>query len=140
MDNKAKGNRRERMTRDFLERLGYSVVKAGGSLGLFDLIAVGPLDVLLIQVKSNRWPRPAEMRAMAELRAPAFPIVKKVVYRWDDRKATPYMRDVEGGPEDYPDGAGRRKGDSLGKVPGKLRAQLDSMEAEAAYINRAGRD
>jgi hypothetical protein len=36
-----------------LEAAGYVCTKAGGSLGLFDVIAVGALDVRLIQVKAG---------------------------------------------------------------------------------------
>ncbi|RLG87043.1 MAG: hypothetical protein DRO18_03650, partial [Thermoprotei archaeon] len=54
---KRKGSRREREVRDILEAWGYYVTKAGGSLGRYDLVAVprrGKIDVLVIQVKSNR--------------------------------------------------------------------------------------
>ncbi|HEV8713304.1 MAG TPA: hypothetical protein VGX03_10800, partial [Candidatus Binatia bacterium] len=39
---KAKGSRRERQARTILETAGYFVVKAGGSLGCWDLVALGP--------------------------------------------------------------------------------------------------
>ena len=55
--NKAKGKRREWAVRDKLIAQGYDVVTAGGSLGVFDLVAVpkqeDPSAVRLIQVKSN---------------------------------------------------------------------------------------
>ena len=60
MNCKAKGSRRERQARKILETAGYHVVKAGGSLGTFDLIALGPRGARLVQVKSNEKPRPAE--------------------------------------------------------------------------------
>ena len=60
MNCKAKGNRRERQARTILEAAGYHVVKAGGSLGIFDLVALGPAEARLVQVKSNERPRPAE--------------------------------------------------------------------------------
>jgi len=58
---KAKGNRLEREAKRILEAMDYDVVKAGGSLGAFDLVAVpkhphalyGP-KVRLIQCKANR--------------------------------------------------------------------------------------
>ena len=40
MNAKTKGNRRERQARRILELAGYHVVKAGGSLGVFDLVAL----------------------------------------------------------------------------------------------------
>ncbi len=46
----------ELKTRDLLIADGYDVTKSGGSLGLFDLLAVGPIDLRMIQVKANRKP------------------------------------------------------------------------------------
>lgn len=51
MNHKAKGSRAERKTMRMLEHAGYCVTRAGGSLGLFDVIAIGPHDVKVIQVK-----------------------------------------------------------------------------------------
>ena len=53
MNAKAKGTRAERRAMRLLEAAGYSCTKAGGSLGLFDVIAIGPRDVRLVQVKSG---------------------------------------------------------------------------------------
>lgn len=50
---KAKGARAERRAMQLLEALGYSCTKAGGSLGLFDVVAIGPVDFRCIQVKSG---------------------------------------------------------------------------------------
>lgn len=61
MSAKSKGAYTERMARDVLKALGYYVTKAAGSLGLFDLVAVGPRDVRLVQVKTNRKPSALEM-------------------------------------------------------------------------------
>lgn len=53
MNSKAKGARAERRAMRLLEAAGYCCTKAGGSLGLFDVIAVGARDVRLVQVKSG---------------------------------------------------------------------------------------
>ena len=45
---KQKGDRWERECRDMLESEGYLVTKAGGSLGMFDLIAIGNDETLCI--------------------------------------------------------------------------------------------
>ena len=45
MNHKAKGSRAERRAIRILEAAGYLCTKAGGSLGLFDVIAIGPCDV-----------------------------------------------------------------------------------------------
>ncbi len=52
--------------RDALERVGYLVTKAGGSLGAFDIIALNRQGVRCIQVKSNRRPGPLEMERLRE--------------------------------------------------------------------------
>jgi hypothetical protein len=56
-----------------LESAGYSVTKAAASLGVFDLIAIGPVDIRLVQVKGGRcpWCGPAEREAIASFVAPA---------------------------------------------------------------------
>lgn len=53
MNTKAKGSRAERKAIRLLEAAGYVCTKAGGSLGLFDVIAIGPHDVRCVQVKSG---------------------------------------------------------------------------------------
>lgn len=92
MNAKAKGNRTEHKTIALLEREGYRCTRAAASLGVFDIVAVGLHDVLLCQVKSNRWPGSAEMEAIRQFPAP--PGVRKVVYRWVDRQLLPDIRRV----------------------------------------------
>jgi len=69
MQAKQKGNRQERKAKMILERVGYSVTKSVGSLGLFDLIAENRLNIRHIQVKSNRLPGPVEREDMAAMKA-----------------------------------------------------------------------
>lgn len=59
-----KGHRAERRARDELIKLGFTVIKAGGSKGIFDLVAWNDADVMLIQVKCNRLPAKAERERM----------------------------------------------------------------------------
>ncbi len=87
MNAKAKGARRERQARTILETAGYFVVKAGGSLGIFDLVALGPAGARLIQVKSNEKPRPAE-RERLEL-FPHLPYCSKELWIFHDRVREP---------------------------------------------------
>lgn len=57
MNSKAKGSRRERQVRDIFIKKGYMVIKAGASLGAFDLICVWvdfSKKSIGIQVKSTR--------------------------------------------------------------------------------------
>lgn len=89
---KAKGSKNERRSRDYMERLGYSVTKAGGSLGLWDLVAVGATRIVLIQTKSNRNPGSAEMQRLKDFVCPKW--CDKVVHRWDDRTSEPKIMRV----------------------------------------------
>jgi hypothetical protein len=87
MNTKAKGSRRERQARMILELAGYHVVKAGGSLGVFDPVALGPQGARLVQVKSNEKPRPAE-RERLEL-FPCLPYCSKELWVFYDRQKEP---------------------------------------------------
>jgi len=51
MNTKAKGARAERRARAMLEADGWTVIRAGGSFGPFDLVAVSRRGVRLLQVK-----------------------------------------------------------------------------------------
>ncbi len=84
---KAKGSKNERRSKKLLEKEGYLICKAGGSLGAFDLFCIGPSDVLLVQVKSNKKPRPAEMEEMRSI--PTGPFVEKLVHVWKDYAREP---------------------------------------------------
>jgi len=87
MNAKAKGARRERQARMILETAGYFVVKAGGSLGCWDLVALGPQGARLVQVKSNERPRPAERERLALF--PRLPYCTKEVWVFFDRQREP---------------------------------------------------
>ena len=90
---KAKGARGEYKSRRLLESLGYYVVKAGGSLGCFDLVALSSVEALLIQVKHGReWPRPAEIEAMRAVPVP--PNARRLVHRWRPRQRVPDVREL----------------------------------------------
>lgn len=93
MNAKAKGARNERRTIALLQAQGYSCTKSGGSLGVFDVIGIGADDIVLCQVKSNRWPSPAEMEAIANFATPS--VCRKIIHRWLDGRSTPDVREVE---------------------------------------------
>jgi hypothetical protein len=56
------------------------VVKAGGSLGIFDLVALGPQGARLIQVKSNERPRPAERERLELFTCPPYAVKELWVF------------------------------------------------------------
>ena len=87
MNAKAKGSRSERKTRDLLLSEGYYVTKAGGSFGLWDLIALNPSGTLVVQVKTNHGPG-REEKAKLKNWARKFPLVSCWIAIVRDRKTT----------------------------------------------------
>lgn len=73
----------------------FHVVKAGGSLGCFDLVGLGYDKIYLVQVKSNNWPGKAEMERIREVLGQLDPTVYVVeLHRWDDYARLPTIRVV----------------------------------------------
>lgn len=66
MSAKSKGSRNERRAIKVLEAAGYTCTKAGGSLGLFDIVAISKQGIRLVQVKTGRNAPPHEREAIAE--------------------------------------------------------------------------
>jgi len=93
MNTKAKGSRNERRSMALLERGGWRCTKSGASLGCWDIVGVGLAGVVLVQVKSNRWPNAVEMEAMREFPCPSNGI--KLIHRWNDRKMLPEVKEVQ---------------------------------------------
>jgi Holliday junction resolvase len=89
---KAKGARNERRSRALLEAAGYRVTRAAASLGAWDLIGIGPTDLVLVQVKTRDLPSAAEMEALAAFPAP--PNARRLVHRWRDRVGSPDVREL----------------------------------------------
>ena len=84
---KRKGTRAEHRSRRLLEAAGFSVTRAAGSLGEFDLVGVNGSCFVLVQVKCNRPPGPLERGALADFRCPAN--CQKLVHVWRDRQRQP---------------------------------------------------
>jgi Holliday junction resolvase-like predicted endonuclease len=92
---KQKGSRNERKSRDWLLAEGaLYVIKAGGSLGQFDLVAIGKGTVELVQVKTNRWPAPAEIEELIKTRdkIAEYKQFRISIHRWDDFAREPLVR------------------------------------------------
>ena len=81
---KKKGSRKEIETIDILKTLGFTCTKAGGSFGSWDIVAIDDERVLLIQVKSNRWPAQVELQKLSAGAVPEF--CARLIFRFDDRK------------------------------------------------------
>jgi len=90
MNTKAKGLRAERRAMKILESAGYICTRAGVSLGLFDVIATGPTDVRLVQVKAGtKYLSMVEREQIAALSVPAN--VSRECWRFPDRCRTPLI-------------------------------------------------
>ena len=96
--NRKKGDRQEYKTRDKLEADGYYVIRAGGSLGMFDFLAVKYGEPLrLIQVKSTKL-LPTKLSTIYDLaiaaiekfEAPSYAV--KEFWIWYYRKKEPEIR------------------------------------------------
>jgi hypothetical protein len=99
MNAKAKGRRNEHRSMALLEAAGYRCTRSAGSLGEWDIIGIGPTDVVLCQVKTRDWPSAAEWEALKLFPAPprqagAPPNCRKLVHRWRDRQRLPDVREI----------------------------------------------
>jgi Holliday junction resolvase len=92
MNTKRKGSRNEHRSIKLLEGAGYAVTRAAASLGVFDLIGVGTVDFVLVQVKSNRWPSSEETASIKAFICP--PNARKLVHRWRDRQPQPDIKEL----------------------------------------------
>lgn len=84
---KAKGKRSERKSVAFLEEQGFRCTRSGGSLGVWDVIGINAERVILVQVKSNRWPGTKERIEMNRFKAPPF--CEKHIHVWRDGAGEP---------------------------------------------------
>lgn len=92
MNANAKGARNERRSRDILEATGYVVTRAGGSLGVWDLIGIGSTDFVLVQVKTRDWPGTVEMETLRAFVCPEN--CKRLVHRWRKGERRPDVREL----------------------------------------------
>ena len=90
---KAKGSRAEHKTIKRLETVGYTCTRAAGSMGAWDIIAISPSDVRLIQVKCNRNPGSVEMETLELFQCPQY--VSKEVWVWKDFAREPIITHVK---------------------------------------------
>jgi len=90
MNTKAKGARGERRAIRLLEGWGYICTRAGGSLGVFDVVAIGAHDVRCIQVKcGGEYLSAIERAQMQKLTVP--PNVSRECWRFPDRCTAPVI-------------------------------------------------
>jgi len=75
-----------------LESAGYTCTRAATSLRIFDVIGIGPTDVVLVQCKTLDWPSSVEMESIRNFQCP--PLCKKIIHRWRDQQRRPDIRMV----------------------------------------------
>jgi len=87
---KAKGSRIERKCRRLLEASGHTCMKAGGSLGTFDLFAWmpdGPLRAIQVKGGAHPWCAPHEREQIASEALPAQ--ATRELWLWKDYARNP---------------------------------------------------
>lgn len=87
---KAKGTRAEHRCMRLLEQAGYRCTRAAASLGLFDVIAIGAVDVRLVQVKAGTARLSGTEREEIVLFKTAANVSKEY-WRYPDRVRTPII-------------------------------------------------
>jgi len=93
MNTKRKGTRAERRAIAILEAAGYCCTKAGGSLGVFDVIAILAIDVRALQVNAGTARcSPLEREQIQFLPVPRN--VSKEIWRFPDRCREPLIERI----------------------------------------------
>ena len=69
VSNVRQGARAEMRSIAVLEADGYVCTRSAGSRGVWDLIGIRRTDVVLVQVKTRRWPKSVELRKMREFQS-----------------------------------------------------------------------
>lgn len=92
MNNAAKGRRNEYRSIEILEAAGYWCVRSAASKGPVDLVGIGTTGMVLVQVKSNKWPSEVEMEALSNMPTPDN--CRVMIHRWRDRQKLPDVKEV----------------------------------------------
>lgn len=87
MNTASKGRRNEHRSMATYIAQGFTCIRAAGSRGAWDFAAFSAHNVVLVQVRSSRWPGPAERKALANF--PAAPFVIRELHRWRHRARKP---------------------------------------------------
>jgi len=88
-----KGRKNEHRSIAVLEAAGYRCTRSAASLGEWDIVGVGPTDVVLCQVKTRDWPGKEEMEILKLFPAPEN--AKKIIHRWRHRARVPDVKVIE---------------------------------------------
>jgi len=94
MNTASKGRRNEYKSIKLLESKGYYCVRSAASKGLFDIVAISPTKILLVQVKTGR---PASQKELTKMTDFGFDYLSTYVQEhtrcevhvWKDRAKVP---------------------------------------------------
>lgn len=95
INKKTKGSRAENKCRKQLRSEGWYVVKSAGSFGLFDLVAIKPEGIRLIQCKSGTCSSPLiEYKTLKAFKAPSNATIE--LWRYFDYARQPIIEVLNG--------------------------------------------
>jgi hypothetical protein len=92
LSNTLQGTRAERRSMKVLEADGYVCTRSAGSRGVWDIIGIRRTDVVLVQVKTRRWPKAQELRRMRMFECPKG--VRRLIHRWRPGRDDPDVRPI----------------------------------------------
>ena len=85
-----KGVRAEYRTMAVLEKAGYYPRRTAGSHGVYDVVAISPTSVRIINVKTGgAKASPLERESLRQMKVPSK--VSKELWRWPDRSREPLI-------------------------------------------------
>lgn len=90
--NYVRGRANEYKTMGILEAVGYNCFRSAGSHGPFDVIGISKRGIILVQVKTNGQPSPADMETMRDFPAPSN--ATKLVYCFNTGTRLPVVREI----------------------------------------------
>ncbi|HEY6343793.1 MAG TPA: hypothetical protein VIY49_20045 [Bryobacteraceae bacterium] len=92
MNTAAKGSHNEHRSIRSLEADGYRCKRAAGSLGAWDVVAIGLADLPLVQVKTRDRPGTVETEKLRAFPTPAN--CRKILHRRRHRQRRPDTREI----------------------------------------------
>jgi hypothetical protein len=92
MNTGEKGRRNEHRSMAVLEEQGYACIRSSNSRSPWDVVALRSSELVLVQVKSSRWPGSQEVAAMRAFPCP--PGCRRLVHRWRRGQSEPDVREV----------------------------------------------
>ncbi len=92
-NNYINGRNREYRSVKLLEAAGYTCIRSAGSHGVWDVVGFSPTSMILVQVKYETKPSPAEMEGMRACQVPSNAV--KLVHLYKKGTHAPTVIAVE---------------------------------------------